>query len=192
MLSLCAYELYQQQPRSNICLPDSVHSCMQVIICLRTEYCIVDTVNFRRIDRKSVREAANSEPCVPAWPWKWFFVEGPFLTEEKFTWDNGTVEWAFREACSLPCRGVLFPPLLLQQNAACCILCAPTTQQAFQLEECRRNWVCCGLGRHQPSARRGGDAEQKAATVQCHCLQALLLKRHLVPGLDLLACSLLF
>lgn len=60
--------------------------------------------------------------------------------------------------------------LLLQQNTAVGVLCGPTTQQAFQLEERRQSRVCCGLGRHQLNVGQGGDAEQKAATVQCHCL----------------------
>lgn len=55
-----ARELYQLQPQSNICLPDNVHSCMWLMICLHTEYCMVDAVHFGGIDRKSVREAENS------------------------------------------------------------------------------------------------------------------------------------
>ena len=67
---------------------------MWLMICLHTEYCMVDAVHFGGIDRKSVREAANS-PMFQLSLGSDFFFEGPFLSEEKFTLENrtGEPEW---------------------------------------------------------------------------------------------------
>lgn len=53
-------------------------------------------------------------------------------------------------------------------------MCALTILQIFQIEECRQNWVCHGLGGHQLTVRQGSDAEQKTAIVQCHCLPDII------------------
>lgn len=53
VLFLPARELQQLPPRSNICLPDNVHSC--TCHYLSIEYHMVDAVHFGGIGRKSVR-----------------------------------------------------------------------------------------------------------------------------------------
>lgn len=67
----------------------------------------------------------------------------------------------------------------------------PTTLKYSSLRSTGRTESAVSLVDIKFNVKQGGDAEQKTATVQCHCLPALLLKRRLVGNSDLLACWLL-
>lgn len=181
----------QLQPYSHICLPDNVHSCMRVIVCLQTEYYILNVVHFGWIKRKSVGEkrrqmqlSLNSSLTLLE-----FFFECPFLTADYEIYSRKKnsgmgIRGANSLTCQTVCSSLVF---IVTQYKSHCVLCMHTSLQAWQssLKMVGRMEVSGVVVKISLGQGTGAEQKQKLFTVSLACCYSLRQQ-----GLGLLAVTL--
>lgn len=157
-------------PQSHICLPDSVHSCTRVIVCLQTEYYMLNAMHFGWIQRKSVRERTQQmclalSSSLPLLVFLWVSIPHCRLWNLP---EKRTLGWALGEPT--PSLARLFISSYCNTILSRCVLCK-LSKAAWQL------WTELGLYGY------GRDRNWSwTETTTVYCLPALLLNNHLLDN----------
>lgn len=166
---------------------------MWVIICLQMEYRMVVTVHVRWIERKPLEAANRGSIALQLGLYSYFSRSVHFsLQSLKVRKQDSVVD--VREASSLTLQGMcslLDLVAIKYYNHCISVPDYPTTLKNSSLRNTGGTESAVSLVDITFNVKQGSDAEQNTATVQCHCLPALLLKKCLVENLDLLVCWLL-
>lgn len=94
-----------------------------------------------------------------------------------------------RETSALTCQGgCSLSAFVATKYYSHCIICTLLACKFSSLKRAGGTGSAVALPDIKLNVKQGGDVEQRTATVQRHCLPALLLKSHLVDNWDLLAC----